>query len=483
MYCGQHSPQEKQGQRWFQRCERRWPCLLFVCYIFAGCSIYDSDLLGRQSAVRESVTTPSMPWADRVALQSDSGKPNPPDMPWIQMGSDAEPARGAQIATADAGANDTDAGLPEDVCSEGNDCCPNDPNKTAPGKCGCGVPDVGDDCELLAPRKWLRRLTFDSSQIAGVLEDFPVLVHITDAHLGVFAASNAQDLRFLAADSSTTLAHEIERFHAARGELTTWVRVPRLAPSSDLVLYLAYGDGEPYPERADEVWHDHHHVWHLTAELDEGNTQVADSTARAHAQAAGAMSSANTVAGIAGDALQFDGRDDMLCFQNDLLGATPSTIQAWVIQRRRRPGSSGSGVVMLGEQAPDRARFLLSERNEMGAVRYGFYENDLGFAGIPHDVWRHLVWTWDGSRSALYIDGELVEGPSPHPGADTRGEVGCIGGAAFDAPRYDFFHAGTLDEVRISTVVRSREWVATEYANQRPGSTFLKTIGEPEPAL
>jgi hypothetical protein len=39
-----------------------------------------------------------------------------------------------------------------------------------------------------------------------------------------------------------------------------------------------------------------------------------------------------------------------------------------------------------------------------------------------------------------------------------------------------------LDEVRVSTVARSREWVATEFANQKPGSTFLKSIGEPEPA-
>jgi len=198
--------------------------------------------------------------------------------------------------------------------------------------------------------------------------------------------------------------------------------------------------------------------------------------------ATGAMTSANSVAGIAGGAIEFDGRDDQLVFENDLTGDTPSTIQAWVIQRRLRPGSYGSAVLMLGDQAVGRARFLLSLADDTGAVRYGFYSNDEGFSAIMSDVWRHLVWTWDGSRSSLFIDGTLVEGPISHAGADTRGRAGRIGSTAFNSPPYDFFHSGVLDEVRVSTVARSREWIATEFANQRPDSTFLKTIGEPEPA-
>jgi hypothetical protein len=50
-------------------------------------------------------------------------------------------------AAVDAPANDsstTDTPLP---CGAGNDCCPNDPLKTEPGMCGCGVPDSAIDTD------------------------------------------------------------------------------------------------------------------------------------------------------------------------------------------------------------------------------------------------------------------------------------------------------------------------------------------------
>jgi hypothetical protein len=354
--------------------------------------------------------------------------------------------------------------------------------------CGCGEVDADYDqdalldCQDPAPRGWLRRLTFDGEQVRSALEDFPVLVHVTDAHLGVFAAVDGQDIHFLAADGSSVLDHEIESFAPARGELAAWVRVPRLDRAVDCVFYLAYSDGHAHRGLASHVWSGHHHVWHLNVDFNERDAAARDSAGQAHARAEGAMTSESSVAGIAGRALQFDGLDDQLVFENDLTGNTPSTIEAWVTQRRLPPSSLGSAVLMLGEQADDRARFLLSIAADSGAVRYGFYGNDGGYVSIASEVWRHLVWTWDGRRSSLFINGELVEGPSAHTGADTRGSSGRIGNTRFDSPRYDFFMSGVLDEVRVSTVARSSAWIATEYANQRPGSTFLKAIAEPEPA-
>jgi hypothetical protein len=493
MNCGQHSPHAKQNYRAFRTDEPRLLCLLFVCYIFAGCNIYDSELLGRQEAAHAGVSKSAVPWnAPEVARGGDAGaKASALDAPLIDSDVDAGPPPDAGIAdpaSRNADSGNAPARTADEACATSEDCCPNDPDKTAPGACGCGQPDSDYDsdtlldCEDPAPRGWLRRLTFDGNQVPSTLADFPVLVHVTDAHLGVFAASDGQDIHFLAADSSTALDYEIERFDPARGELTAWVRVARLEAGQDNALYLAYSDGQEHRGRANNVWSDHHHVWHMTANLDQSEAQVHDSTGHAHAVAAGAMTSANSVAGIAASAIEFDGRDDQLVFENDLTGDTPSTIQAWVIQRRLRPGSYGSAVLMLGDQATGRARFLLSLSYDTGAVKYGFYNNDEGFSAIMSNVWRYLVWTWDGSRSSLFIDGALVEGPISHAGADTRGRAGRIGSTAFDSPRYDFFHSGVLDEVRVSTVSRSREWIATEYANQRPGSTFLKMIGEPEPA-
>ncbi|HTU61574.1 MAG TPA: DUF2341 domain-containing protein, partial [Polyangiales bacterium] len=230
--------------------------LLFLCYIFAGCSIYDSELLGRQGTARDSASKTVVPWnAPEAARSSDAGTAATAlDAPLVDSnvedvdaGPPPDAGNAVTVSTrADSGvpASRADAG-----CATGDDCCPNDPNKTAPGTCGCGEPDSDYDsdtlldCEDPAPRGWLRRLTLDGSQVPSTLEDFPVLVHVTDAHLGVFAAHDGQDIHFLAADGSSTLDHEIEHFESARGELTAWVRVARLESGQENVLYLAYSDG------------------------------------------------------------------------------------------------------------------------------------------------------------------------------------------------------------------------------------------------
>jgi hypothetical protein len=66
-----------------------------------------------------------------------------------------------------------------------------------------------------------------------------------------------------------------------------------------------------------------------------------------------------------------------------------------------------------------------------------------------------------------------------HAGANTQGNAGSIGGSTFG---YNFFMTGQLDEVRVATEARSAAWIQTEFENQRPGSTFLKMIGEPRAA-
>ena len=38
--------------------------------------------------------------------------------------------------------------------------------------------------------------------------------------------------------------------------------------------------------------------------------------------------------------------------------------------------------------------------------------------------------------------------------------------------------SGTIDEVRLSNVARSANWITTEYNNQKPGSTFVSLGGE-----
>jgi hypothetical protein len=365
------------------------------------------------------------------------------------------------------------------------DCCPADPAKTDPGVCGCGVAEVDSDADGLldcvdpAPYGWQRLLTIDGSQVPATLTNFPLLVRITDAQLQTAAAASGSDIYFTAADASTLLDFEVESFTAGSGTLVAWVRVPSLSATTDSVVYVGYGDGKSNRSNAAGVWSGYHNVWHLAQDPSLGSAAILDATQRAHGTAQGAMASSALVAGVAGQALSFDGVDDQIAFTNDITGNGPSTLSGWVKQQTDS-GDYGSGIVSLGSPSNGQARFLLSLADQQ-KVKCGFYGNDdLTTSILATGVWKYLVWSWDGSRTSVYIDGVSVLGPTTHNGVNTTGSQGKIGNGTFS---FAYFMTGQLDEVRVATAARSSAWISAEFANQRPSSTFIKSVGAAQAAV
>ncbi len=86
-----------------------------------------------------------------------------------------------------------------------------------------------------------RPLAIDSAQIAGPLNDFPLLVQLADADLGLNAQPDGDDLIFVAADGVTRLDHQIESWNSGTGILSAWVRIPVIDSNTDtqLFVYLA----------------------------------------------------------------------------------------------------------------------------------------------------------------------------------------------------------------------------------------------------
>jgi hypothetical protein len=345
--------------------------------------------------------------------------------------------------------------------------------------CGCGVADSDADsdgqadCVDSAPYGWTRQLTLDGSQIGGTLTDFPVLVRIDDSHLQSNAAADGSDIYFTAADGTTALQFEIESYASATGSLVAWVRVPSLAAGTDAIVTLGYDDGKSGRSNAANVWTAYHYVWHLAQDPSAGANAIKDSTGRANGSAQGGMAAGALTAAVAGKGLSFDGVNDEVTFTSDLAGTGPSTMSGWVRQAADS-GDNGASIVSVGNGASNRSRFLLS-RAEQDRIKVGFYGND-EFAStvLPLDTWKHVAWVWSGSQTTVFVDGAAVLGPISHTSANTQGTTGSIGGTTFG---YDFFMTGLLDEVRVATDARPAAWIATEFNNQKPDSTFIKTIG------
>lgn len=437
-----------------------------------ACKVYDQQLVSSSPAAAQ--TRPPT-----AAL--DSGAPLVLDAAPAPAANSGQPALGTPPAAADGGSppaamNRGPAQVPGGSTSRSTDDADagSEAEPTAsPAADGGGVADAG--CAT-CNHGWLQQLSVDGTQVSEPLADFPVLVRLSDPSLRQHAAASGEDLHFLAQDATTPLDFEIESY-GQTGELVAWVRMPSLTVGMDTTFYLGYGDGMSGRAKPSSVWADYHHVWHLAEDPSTGDAAVRDSTERAHGTARGSMSADALVPGVAGAGLQFDGQDDEISFVNDLWGSGPSTFSGWVKQRGSL-GEYGTSMISLGDGATDgSARFLFS-RAEDGKVKCGFFgDDDLTTAVLPLNEWKYLSWTWDGRASAVYVDAVRVLGPATHSLVATTGLFGKIGNSSF---RFDYFMYGQLDELHVATSARSSAWIAAEFANQRPGSTFIKVVGDPQ---
>jgi hypothetical protein len=220
-------------------------------------------------------------------------------------------------------------------------------------------------------------------------------------------------------------------------------------------------------------------VWHLEDALTA--TAIADATS-AYAGTAVGLTPTQQVGSKLGGGIAFRGGGDEITFVNPLTGTGPHTISLWVSQQ---PTSDNDALVVLGNGTCGQSRWFHS-RFDQPTIAVGFYCNDWSnpAVGIEGTGWTLLHWVFEGTNdlSRLYRDGALAAGPFTHTGSAiaTQGAGGHLGNAPSAWGPNMGAHA-TLDEVRIATVARAPEWIATEYANQSSPSTFY-AVGPEQPA-
>jgi biopolymer transport protein ExbB len=332
----------------------------------------------------------------------------------------------------------------------------------------------------------LRRkaITIRASQVeapggSGDLTDFPVLVAVQDPQIMAGARQNEDNVYFVAADGTTRLAHEIEKWTPGTNEIIAWVKIPRVSEAADTVFYVYYGAPAPGgPVDPAQVWSNGYvAVWHL-AEPPGQAGGINDSTNGNDGTAHSSMQANDLVTGKIGDAIDFDGMDDEIEFQNPISGSGPHTISAWVNQQGT---GSDDAVVTLGEDAQHRARFLYSVYTN-DSIAVGFYANDVvTTTNIIDDDWTLVHWTYTNRDNVLYVNGASLGGAQVGNGVDTRGSEGRLGNATPGNFGPNLNLNGQLDEVRITTAVRPAEWVRTEFNNQSSPSSFYNVGAEERP--
>jgi uncharacterized repeat protein (TIGR01451 family) len=354
----------------------------------------------------------------------------------------------------------------------GLQAAPPDSTSTAHGPANADIDQVGYD--------WTRRvkLTFTNTAQTQDLVGFPVLVVLDSGRIDyAYTGDAGQDIRFVDADGTTVLAHEIERWDGS-GTSYVWVRVPRINHSSNTdYIWMYYGnpDASDGQDPANVFTDTYRMVYHLEEDPNTNGGVIRDSTANGFH---GANQGTADAPGFIGNALEFGGCHQFVNLGTDLAvinHVSATTLSAWI-----RPDSiSGDGDILAlgrynGGFPVGLSRASIVRRGANVELYARSRDDDRDFNSIPTtshplsaDTWHYVVAVVDYSHDAvaIYVDGA----PQPTAGSvgfdnaitpDTN-SANCAIGSNDDgtAPYFD----GFIDEVRVAAAARTPDWIAAQY--------------------
>ena len=356
------------------------------------------------------------------------------------------------------------------------------------------------------PTGWGRKcaLVIQSSKVDANQVNFPVLLtkdtlpsEMFDADGSYPALSGGGDIRF-SSDSAgdTQLACEVVTStidnDPANGVAEIWVKVPSISSSSNTTIYVWYhksGESQPAIDNAygaENVWDSNFiMVQHMN---DATTSTITDSTSNSNDGTKKAANEPIEATGKIGKGQDFDGSasgDDYITPANMLVvNNTSWSISAWI-------RSSGIGTI-FGEGYNGNtswALLLQIDPNSPYSARIIFKENATwkceakGTTAINDDAIHYIVGTQASKSSrSVYVDGGAVEGTN----TDLLGDMSILNTCHIGILERSTFGTssdGWIDEVRVSNIARSVEWMGAEYKNQSDPGTFV-IEGTPEiPAL
>ena len=311
-------------------------------------------------------------------------------------------------------------------------------------------------------------ITFPGYAGASPLTDFPVLVRLSAERNGFnysACAADGADLRFADAEGNL-LPCEVDTWNTS-GESLVWVKVPSFSRSTRITAY--YGCANPPANTPSAVWSNGYvGVWHL------GGTSLplGESSGIGTPFSMNGSTVAVGVRGRIGEAVDFtEATGSSLSAENypELNGFSSFTVELW-----SRQEAYPTQTAYLLSKAADNPNAYLFYQNTSGMSCLNVYSNETGLAsGRRFNIaansmsptlgtWNHQVVVRDVSvaKAFSFIDGSKIEadGKSLPNTEDVLSNTAALYlGNSHGQAKTPF--PGQIDELRISNVARSADWV------------------------
>ena len=361
-----------------------------------------------------------------------------------------------------------------------------------------------------------------NSVISNDLTDFPVLIKFTHDDLKQANENMGRDFVFTESDGITKLSHEIEQYDNTTGEIIAWVNFPTLDAISSTDIYIYY-KGNTVGFNSADVWNDDYVlVWHLNQTSTGTVGEFRDSTSNGNDGRGGggnkvgynAVRIPHLTDGQIGNGQEFkgptttgsgEGTGDMI-WTHSVIQGMPSrdvTIELWVGDITNSPGGGNNYNDMVGFCTTHTNNLNNNWSNHLvlwkakDIVMAAKRQHYVGASGVNVEGnnaasftnWNHIVAVYnmkdaDGTVGAsnLYVNGVLAASQTKSQSdnvvlqtTDLRMVLGgdIDGASGNNCNRVNNELKGKVDELRISSGLKTADYAAASYFNQGDPSTYL----------
>lgn len=344
-----------------------------------------------------------------------------------------------------------------------------------------------------------------SAGISSTLTNFPALVYIKEDALktGVNCANNIQfatggtngyDFAFSLVGSTAELPYQVENYDPTTGTLLAWVQIPTVTSGSNTNLTFYFGSAAPlHPATfTATTWSsDYLSVYHFNELPTAGSATVLESTSgtltgtpTAITQSVDQIHSLTGNIGGNGGGYTLGGSTSKIITSKKADISNSFTLSAWV--NVLSTATNDSKIVT--NELDFGAGYKLSIKGgkietETRNTNFAGTTGNLGIGGaVSFSAWHYVQGIFDATTGNFqnYLDGAAQTTATTTSASSTNNKplagsfvsLGIDHGDGVGGINDGSFFKGNMDEVRISNVIKSADWIKAEYYNQTNPLTF-----------
>jgi hypothetical protein len=337
------------------------------------------------------------------------------------------------------------------------------------------------------------------ANVSGNVSNFPVLIRMTDAAIIGAVRTGAPDVRFYYSAGSKWLDYQIERWDQAGNKAEVWVLFPLVHGSSNTDQFTMYfgnatiADGQD-PDSVFSTTNGFVGVWHMSEDPSSGT--IYDSTGNhLNGTTHGMVAGDRVLLGQVGYGLNFyetpTPNNWISLGTSTLLQPSNITVSCWM----QAPISWDAGIswvplfakagewytngwemdINFNSDGTYATSFVVDGSNPTGYFFAYDQDPDLFY---PVGTWVYTAITFRTDPGSGNVDtgGIYRNGTNLTPAISYHPEANRITATTTEkkiGEAYGAFWPGRMDELRISNVVRSADWIKLCYENQKTSQSLV----------